>query len=86
MYYKHDFGSLTRYYREKKKMSQEKLAELCGVSSRCISDIERGKTDPRFQTVLKICYHCDIDVGALAECKIEFKEEIYKNELHLSVH
>ena len=40
-----------KYYRYKNNLSQEKLAELCSLSSRYITDIERGLHCP---TILKI--------------------------------
>ena len=35
-----------KYYRYVNNMSQEKLAEMCGFSSRYLTDIERGKHCP----------------------------------------
>lgn len=40
-----------KYYRYTNNLSQEKLAELCSLSPRYITDIERGKHTP---TILKI--------------------------------
>ncbi len=35
-----------KYYRYVNNLSQEKLAEICGFSSRYLTDIERGKHCP----------------------------------------
>ena len=40
-----------KYYRYKNNLSQEKLAELCSLTPRYITDIERGLHCP---TILKI--------------------------------
>ena len=54
------FGSLIRYYRKKSLLSIEKLAELCDVSPRCISDIERNVSIPGADTFIAICRALDI--------------------------
>lgn len=40
--------------RKKKKLTQTKLAELCGLSRTAINEIENGVTEPKYSTVLKI--------------------------------
>ena len=80
MYYYGEFGLLLRRYRENKQFSCEYLAELCDISDRCISNIERGKSDPKLSTVLKLCNECDIDVGKLSELKTE---EVYKQTVEI---
>ena len=65
MSYHEEFGAMVRSYREKKHYSREKLAEICGISDRCISNIERGVSDPKFDTAIKLCSACDIDTGLL---------------------
>lgn len=60
-------GFLIRLHRENKKYSRETCAELCDLSDRCISNIERGVADPKFSTVVKLCKTCDIDIRELYE-------------------
>jgi len=67
--YHEEFGAMVRSYREEKHYSREKLAELCGISDRCISNIERGVSDPKFDTVIVICDACGIDTGLLKSLK-----------------
>ena len=43
-----------KYYRYARGLSQEKLAELCGLSSRYLTDIERGKHCPTIDKLEKI--------------------------------
>ena len=40
--------------RKNQKLTQTKLAELCGLSRTAINEIENGVTDPKYSTVLKI--------------------------------
>ena len=45
-----------KYYRYKNKLSQEKLAEKCSLSSRYLTDIERGihcPTIPKLEIIAK---------------------------------
>lgn len=45
-----------KYYRYKNNLSQEKLAELCSLSSRYLTDIERGlhcPTIPKLEIIAK---------------------------------
>lgn len=48
------FGQSVRRERESKGLSQEKLAELCGVHRTYIGGIERGERNPTLRTMLKI--------------------------------
>jgi predicted ATPase/transcriptional regulator with XRE-family HTH domain len=50
--YTESFGALLRRYRERAALSQEKLAELAGLSGDAVSTLERGKrSSPRPDTV-----------------------------------
>ena len=49
-----------RYYRFKKNYSQEKLAEMTGLSTHYISDIEQGKYSPSIPTIERISKALDI--------------------------
>lgn len=40
-----DLGSLVRSKRKKKDLSQQQLAEICGVGRRFISELEAGKKE-----------------------------------------
>ena len=51
---KKQFGKQIAEYRSKLDLSQEKLAELIGVSRNTISRIERGLTFPRNENLAKI--------------------------------
>lgn len=53
------------YYRKKKKLSQEKLAELSDISTNYIGDIERGNRKVTIDTIEKISKGLNIPVSIL---------------------
>jgi transcriptional regulator with XRE-family HTH domain len=53
--------------RKSKGMSQEALAEACGLSLRAIQRIEAGETSPRPHTVKVIAQALGVQLGELAE-------------------
>ncbi len=55
------FRTSVKYYRFNKKLSQEQLGELADLTDKYISDIERGKTTPSFDTVERIAEALEID-------------------------
>lgn len=68
-------------YREDKKMSLEKVAELTGVSKTMIGQIERGESSPTITTIWKIANGLKIPFSSLInqpqpETKVIFKKEI----------
>lgn len=61
-------GENLRAQRKEKNLSQQQLADLAGKIDRSkISDIENGKEDFLFSTLLKICAAMDIDIDKLFE-------------------
>ena len=73
MYKNVEFGFFIRTKREKMDYSRELLAEKCLLSDKCIANIEQGKSDPKFSTVLEICNACNVDIGELS---VFFRKEI----------
>lgn len=51
--------------RKNSKMSQEDLAEKCGINRTTISAIENGNTNCNFGTLCKIADALGVDVDAL---------------------
>jgi transcriptional regulator with XRE-family HTH domain len=59
-------GKNLRDKRKEKNLSQQQLADLSGKMDRSkISDIENGKEDFLFSTLLKICVALDVSVENL---------------------
>ena len=47
-------GQKIKFERKKRDLSQEKLAELSGISVHGISNIETGKTDVKYSNLLAL--------------------------------
>lgn len=59
-------GKNLRDKRKEKNLSQQQLADLAGKIDRSkISDIENGKEDFLFSTLLKICFALNINIEQL---------------------
>lgn len=52
--YQEEFINNLKFYRKEKGISQEKLAELCEVSTSTISCVESFHQNPSFELLLKI--------------------------------
>ena len=48
-------------------LSQEGMAELCGISTRHYSDLEQGKVNPRLTTTVRIFTRLGISLDILKE-------------------
>lgn len=58
-------GTRIRISRKSKGMSQEKLSELCGISTAHIGHIERGTRIPSIETLYKISQELDVSMDYL---------------------
>lgn len=47
-------NEIIKRLRQQKGLSQKKLGEMIGVSVRGLQDIEYGKTQPKYETLLKL--------------------------------
>ena len=59
---RHRLGKRLRQIRRYKDFTQEQLAESVGVTAESISNIERGKTAPSFETLEKLAEVLQIPV------------------------
>ena len=64
------FGYKVKYERLKRKISQEKLAELVGISPQAISTLESGKSNVKFTTLYKIVMSLDLDLKDFLDFKL----------------
>ena len=60
-------GSHLKKIREEKKMSQQEVADLIGISQKSLSNMESGKTIPNILLLSKIRDIYDIDINGLLE-------------------
>ncbi|MDR1168137.1 MAG: helix-turn-helix domain-containing protein [Heliobacteriaceae bacterium] len=63
-------GSKIRYERLKRKMSQEKLAELANLNMRTISIVENGQNSVKFITIYKIAEAFGLEINDLVNFKL----------------
>jgi transcriptional regulator with XRE-family HTH domain len=59
------FGRAIRTERRAREMTQEKLGSRAGVSSRHLSEIERGNVEPRRHTIAALEKALDLPPGKL---------------------
>lgn len=65
-------GSHLKKIREEKKMSQQEVADLIGISQKTLSNMESGKTIPNIFQLVKIKEIYNVDLLEILE-----KERIY---------
>lgn len=54
-----------KYIRKQKKLTQEQLAQLIGISRPYLSEIERGRTNPSVKITLKIANVLNVPVETI---------------------
>lgn len=59
------FGVALRKVRRSRRLTQEALAEACGLNSTYISLLERGLKSPTLRTIMQICGALQMSVSAL---------------------
>lgn len=52
---KKELGSIIHARRKSRKIIQEDVAEVAGISARTLRDIENGTANPELETLLSIC-------------------------------
>ena len=62
-----EIGSRIKSTRKKNRISQEKLAEMSGLNTSYIGQIERGDKNPSIETVYRITKALNIELSALFE-------------------
>lgn len=56
-------GRRLKRIRQRKKLTQENLAEKVGISPKYISSIERGQENPTLDTLIKIVHALEVEMG-----------------------
>jgi transcriptional regulator with XRE-family HTH domain len=62
-----DLGTNMREARKKLELTQEQVAERCGVHPTEVSRIEAGKRDPRVSTVRRLAKALEVRPGELLD-------------------
>jgi len=60
-------GQKIKFERLKRKLSQEKLAELSNISIHGLSNIETGKTDLKYSNLLRIAHAFNMKANELLD-------------------
>ena len=69
-------GELIRRERVIRRISQQTLADCCGMGKTAISAYELGKTSPSIETLDNICAYMGVDyLDLLAEAQRIYSEE-----------
>jgi len=58
-------GQKIRYIRKAKKLTQEELGNLCGLSYKFISDVERGKQNASLDSIASIAKGLNVQLATL---------------------
>ena len=82
-------GNRLRNIRKECKMSQEEIAYSAGLSTRAYADIERGNTNMRLGTLIRICEVVDITPDTLVTSGFPFNssrhEQSREDEISLNI-
>lgn len=68
-------GQQVRALRRQRRLTQEQLAELAGVSLQHIGEIERGQGNPTLNSLVKLSDALDISLSELFENSEQYKSE-----------
>ena len=60
-----------RLERLRKKITQEKLAELSGITQKYLNLIEKGKVNPTILVVINLCRTLGIDLNTIYNCDLK---------------
>lgn len=79
---KQTFGQLVQKHRKKKGYSQDKLAELLGITRKSISCIERGECYPSQDNIFRVSQILDFSLDEYVFGYGKFDETISINEVN----
>ncbi len=78
---KHQLGQKIQILRKKRRLTQEKFAELIGIDPKNVSKIENGNNYPSSETLTSIAKALDVDIYELFVFKQERSYEEMKAEI-----
>jgi y4mF family transcriptional regulator len=59
---KETIGNILQSRRKARKIAQEQLADIAGISPRTLRDIEKGIANPELETLMKICHVLGMEI------------------------
>ena len=75
-------GARIRYFRNKKKLSQEALAEMVSVNNDHISRIESGRVRPSLQLLVAIANALEVSIDDILVDNLTHPNSITGDEIH----
>ena len=75
-------GARRRYFRKKKKLSQEALAEMVSVNNDHISRIESGRVRPSLQLLVAIANALEVSIDDILVDNLTHPNSITGDEIH----
>ncbi len=76
-------GNRIRTVRERKHLTQERLAELAGISTTALSNIESGRACPYFKNIVALTKVLDISIDYLIAEEQRELNKVYINEINV---
>lgn len=62
---RHLLGSRLKELRQRRKLSQERLGDLSGLSRNYVNDIENGNRSPGIENVIRLAHGLDVSAPEL---------------------
>ena len=72
----HRFGNAVRRIRQEQHISQEQLADICGLHRTYISDIELGKRNVSLENIERVALALNVSIAELF-CEVEKNYESF---------
>lgn len=76
------FGRNVRKYRKRKKLTQEQLAELCGMQPNSISRIEKGSAGTKMSVLKSLSNALEVSPDALLQGNFDAKNSRYAEHFY----
>ncbi len=76
-----EMGVKIRRLREEKRLTQLQLSERVGISDRELSNIEIGKVNPLFGTILAIAENLNVSLDYLVSENTDLDKDAYIHEI-----
>lgn len=74
-----NLGKQIKILRITKDLTQKQLADMLGVGSYIVSNIEKGRTEPDIELLKKLCVIFDITADEL----LEIETEAQRKQIHI---
>ena len=82
------FGENLQFYRKRKDITQEQLAEQLDVSRQTVSKWESGSSYPEMEKILQLCdlFECPMDILIRGDAQESLREDTADYDAHMDRH